>query len=151
MTTLRRWLPALGWLLLIALIATVLVVGNAGDSLWAPAAMLPLVWIASPVFFPNRCSFARATDILADDPDAVVAYVRPASVLCIILRWRLRRLARRVHWVLITADPEAIEAVSEWGRGEALVPVVRSGDATRHNPKPRWIAQQIAAAEAADS
>lgn len=143
MRTLRRFAPALGWLVLIGAMGALMVWQDADDSLWALAMLLPFVWLASPFAFPNRTAHAEAERLAAADPRVVRAFVRPGSLWCVVLRWRLRALARQVHWVDIWADPAARELVRELGRGEPLVPVVIAGERARHNPPPHWIAQHL--------
>lgn len=143
MRSVRSWVPAAAWLTLLVGLGVVLVTQGAGDSLWALAILLPLVWLASPLVYPQRVTHAEAKARAAADDHLVRIYVRPGALFCVILRWRLQRLAREALWVDIWADAEAERLVRRLGKGAELIPVVIVGDRTRHNPPHTWVAHQL--------
>lgn len=143
MTTLRRWVPALTWAVLLIGLGILLVWRGAEESLWAPAMLLPMVWLASPLAFPRIISHAEAAERAEAEPGTVRIFVRPGSLFCVWLRWKLHGLAREVLWIDVWADDEAAVQVRELGCGELLVPVVMVDDVTRHNPPADWVAHHV--------
>lgn len=143
MRQLRRWRPALIWLIVVVGAGAVLIWQGAGGSIWALAMLLPLAWLLSPLAFPGTVTDAAAQARATAESGLVRIYVRPGNLFCILLRWRLRALARQAVWVDFWADPAAAKRVRDLNEGEELGPVVLVDDQVKRNPPAPWVAQRL--------
>ncbi|MEU2023651.1 glutaredoxin domain-containing protein [Streptomyces sp. NPDC016469] len=100
----------------------------------------------SPLVFPRSVSAAEARRRSAADGRPVVFW-RPGCTYCLRLRFRLRRQARRLHWVDIWRDPEAAAAVRAVNDGNETVPTVFVAGRPHTNPDPAWVRAQLASTD----
>ncbi|TRV80789.1 hypothetical protein FKN01_05845 [Streptomyces sp. 130] len=101
-----------------------------------------LAGLNSPLVFPRSVSAAEARRRGAADGRPVVFW-RPGCTYCLRLRFRLRRHARRMHWVNIWRDPEAAAAVRAVNDGNETVPTVFVAGRPHTNPDPAWVREQL--------
>ncbi|WP_203601989.1 glutaredoxin domain-containing protein [Streptomyces sp. SID9727] len=137
------------WLLPI-LFLTSGAVGAAGLFVWGSTRQAVIILLAfalcaalnSPLVFPRSVSAAEARRRSAVDGRPVVFW-RPGCAYCLRLRFRLRRHARRLHWVDIWRDPEAAAAVRAVNDGNETVPTVFVAGRAHTNPDPAWVRAQL--------
>src|SRR5699024_8808150 len=111
-------------------------------------------FVLSPLLFPKS---ARRTDAIQSsrEPHGLstgqtelpVVYWRPGCIYYIRLRIELGVAGNRATWVDISRDSAAAQRVREINDGNATVPTVLFGDASRTNPEPRWVKEQLTAGQ----
>lgn len=99
----------------------------------------------SPLVFPRSIGVAEARRRSEADGRPIVFW-RPGCAYCLRLRFRLRRRARRLHWVNIWRDPDAAAEVRAANDGNETVPTVVVAGKPHTNPDPAWVREQLIAA-----
>ncbi|MGC4948747.1 glutaredoxin domain-containing protein [Streptomyces sp. DT224] len=140
----RAWLLPILFLASGAAIAAALIAGgSAGEGVSLLVGFALLSGLNSPLVFPRSLSAAEARRRSAADGRPIVFW-RPGCAYCLRLRFRLRRHARRLHWVDIWRDPEAAAAVRAVNDGNETVPTVFVAGRPHTNPDPAWVREQLA-------
>lgn len=140
----RAWLLPILFLVPGAAIAAGLIArGSTGEGIALVVAFALLAGLNSPLVFPRSVGVAEARRRSAADGRPIVFW-RPGCTYCLRLRFRLRRHARRLHWVDIWRDPEAAAAVRAVNDGNETVPTVLVAGQAHTNPDPSWVRAQIA-------
>jgi len=143
----RVWLLPILFLASGATVAAGLIVrGSTREGVVLLVAFALLAGLNSPLVFPRSISAAEARRRSAADGRPIVFW-RPGCAYCLRLRFRLRRHARRLHWVNIWRDPEAAAAVRAVNDGNETVPTVVVAGRPRTNPDPAWVRQQLVPAQ----
>ncbi|NED15573.1 hypothetical protein G3I33_29360 [Streptomyces sp. SID9124] len=142
----RAWLlPTLFLAAGTALAAWSFAQGSTGEGAFRLVAFALLAVLNSPLVFPRSISAAEARRRSAADGRPIVFW-RPGCAYCLRLRFRLRRRARRLHWVDIWRDPEAAAQVRAANDGNETVPTVVVAGTPHTNPDPAWVREQLAQA-----
>ncbi|WP_328904079.1 hypothetical protein OHR86_32655 [Streptomyces sp. NBC_00441] len=139
----RPWLLPILFLASGAVIAAGLIArGSTGEGVVLLVGFALLAGLNSPLVFPRSVSAAEARRRSAADGRPIVFW-RPGCAYCLRLRFRLRRHARRLHWVDIWRDPEAAAAVRAVNDGNETVPTVFVAGRPHTNPDPAWVREQL--------
>ncbi|MEU2246686.1 glutaredoxin domain-containing protein [Streptomyces sp. NPDC019224] len=140
----RAWLLPVLFLASGAALAVVpLVRGSTREAVVLLSAFALVAVLNSPLAFPRSISAAEARRRSAVDGRPIVFW-RPGCAYCLRLRFRLRRRARRLHWVDIWRDPEAAAEVRAANDGNETVPTVVVAGRPHTNPDPAWVREQLA-------
>ncbi|MFC8535696.1 glutaredoxin domain-containing protein [Streptomyces sp. NPDC057249] len=140
----RAWLLPIVFLAVGAAAAAGSIVrGSTGEGVVLLVAFALLAGLNSPLVFPRSVSVAEARRRSAADGRPIVFW-RPGCTYCLRLRFRLRRHARRLHWVDIWRDPEAAAAVRAVNDGNETVPTVLVAGRAHTNPDPAWVRERSA-------
>ncbi|WP_405940222.1 hypothetical protein OG338_29260 [Streptomyces sp. NBC_00726] len=146
----RAWLLPILFLASGAAVAAGLIArGSTGEGVALLVAFVLLAGLNSPLVFPRSVSAAEARRRSAADGRPIVFW-RPGCTYCLRLRFRLRRHARRLHWVDIWRDPEAAAAVRAVNDGNETVPTVFVAGQPHTNPDPAWVRARIAQRDPGD-
>ncbi|MEV5602521.1 glutaredoxin domain-containing protein [Streptomyces sp. NPDC052299] len=140
----RAWLLPILFLVSGAAVAAGLIArGSTGEGIALVVAFALLAGLNSPLVFPRSVGVAEARRRSAADGRPIVFW-RPGCTYCLRLRFRLRRHARRLHWVDIWRDPEAAAAVRAVNDGNETVPTVLVAGQAHTNPDPSWVRAHVA-------
>lgn len=131
--SIERWLPALGLIVVCAVLVFEAYAASAMVSVAvAPVVLVLLVgaWWVSPLHRGRHIDHARA-QAQADDDDLII-YWKPGCRYCIELLARLDRAARdQAMWVNVWQDDAAANFVADHNDGNVLTPTVMTGSGRR--------------------